>query len=84
MIVGLGVGAGTMGSSFFTEIDRTGARLRIQAFGCETWSIDLAVAHQGSRDPVIVSTVDGALDLGKGIRPPAGATDLLVARLPAL
>jgi hypothetical protein len=83
-IVGLGAGAGAMGSSFFTEIDRTGARLRIQTFGCESWSIDVAVAHQGSRDPVFVSTFEGAIDLGNGITPPAGASDLLVTRLPAL
>ncbi len=80
-IVGLKPSAGA--SSFFTEIDREGGPVRVQTFGCEGWPIDLAVARQGSRDIVLVSTFAGALDLGQGVNPGPGSTDLLVAKLPA-
>ena len=83
-IVGLDPGAGAMASSFFTEIDRSGAQVRTRTFGCGGWPVDLAVARQGSRDIVLVATFTGALDLGQGITPGAGSTDLLVAKLPAL
>lgn len=83
-IVGLDAGAGAMASSFFTEIDRSGAQVRTRTFGCAGWPVDLAVARQGSRDIVLVATFTGALDLGQGITPGAGSTDLLVAKLPAL
>ncbi|MEP7125222.1 MAG: hypothetical protein ABJE95_30105 [Byssovorax sp.] len=82
-ITALSAAAGAIGSSFFTEIDRDGLLVRAQAFGCSSWPVDLAVARQGARDVILASTHEGAIDLGQGVVPSAGLTDLLVARLPA-
>lgn len=70
-------------SAFLVEFDRNGALVRSTGFGCTNSPVDVAVARTGPRDLVLVSTFYGAVDFGKGIVPAAGATDLLVAKLPA-
>jgi hypothetical protein len=70
-------------SAFLAELERSGAPVRGMTFGCPTTSLSLAVAHSGSRDVLLVSTFEGAVDFGKGAVPTAGATDILVAKLPA-
>lgn len=70
-------------STFFAEVDRSGVHVRSMIFGCASSPIDLAVSHSGSRDVLLASTFVGAVDFGKGQIPSKGASDIVVAKLPA-
>jgi hypothetical protein len=71
-------------SSFLAELNRGGTLVRTTTFGCSSAPAAVAVARTGSRDVVLTSTFAGAVNLGKGPVVSAGATDILVAKLPAL
>ena len=70
-------------STFFAELDQSGAHVRSMAFGCPSMPADIAVARSGSRDVLLTSAFSGSVDFGKGTIASAGETDLFVAKLPA-